>query len=81
MTWVTGSAVYFVIWWLTIFIVLPFGVHRDQEVEEGNDLGAPVKSQIPIKLAVNTVLAFMVWLVVYLIDVYDLITFNDIFVG
>ena len=81
MGWVTGSAIYFIVWWMTLFIVLPFGVHRDREVLEGNDPGAPVKSQILLKMAINTVLAFAVWLVIFIIDVYDIITFDDIFVG
>ena len=43
MTAVTGAAIYFIIWWITLFMVLPFGVQRDTEVQEGNDLGAPAK--------------------------------------
>ena len=40
---ITGIAVYFVIWWITLFMVLPFGIERDGDIEEGNDPGAPVK--------------------------------------
>ena len=29
MAWVTGAAIYFIIWWMTLFLVLPFGVRRD----------------------------------------------------
>ena len=78
MTLVTGATVYFVIWWLTLFVVLPFGVRRQTDVEKGNDPGAPVRARMLTKFATNTVLAFLVWLVVYVIVEFDLITLNDL---
>ncbi|NQV56569.1 MAG: DUF1467 family protein [Rhodospirillales bacterium] len=75
---VTGSAIYFVIWWLTLFAVLPFGVRRDDNVEPGNDPGAPTQTRLWTKFAVNTALAFVVWLIVFLIDKYDWITLKDL---
>jgi len=45
MAWTTAAAIYFVIWWLVLFTVLPFGVRNAAEtgevVEAGNDPGAP----------------------------------------
>ena len=43
---VTGVAIYFVIWWITLFVVLPFGVEQNQNVKEGNDPGAPVQHRM-----------------------------------
>ena len=40
MSVVSGLAIYFVIWWITLFMVLPFGVRRDEKIEIGNDPGA-----------------------------------------
>ena len=37
-------AIYFTMWWITLFAVLPFGVRSQQEsgeVSEGTDRGAP----------------------------------------
>ena len=31
MGWITGTAVYFVIWWLTLFMILPIGVQRQED--------------------------------------------------
>jgi predicted secreted protein len=77
MGFVTGLAVYFIVWWITLFMVLPFGVNRQKEVEEGHDPGAPDKSRILIKMAINTVVAFVVWLAIYLVDAHDLITIEN----
>ena len=30
---VTGIAIYFVIWWITLFVVLPFGVEQNKNVK------------------------------------------------
>ncbi len=76
MGWITNLAVYFVVWWITLFMVLPFGIRRDENVSTGNDPGAPTKSNIGLKLAINTLVALVVWFGIYLVYVYDLITFR-----
>lgn len=73
MGWITHLAVYFVIWWTTLFVVLPFGVQREETVTLGNDPGAPKRSRIVFKLIINTFVALAVWFVVFLIDRFDLI--------
>lgn len=78
MGWLTGLAIYFIIWWMTLFLILPFGVRPQREVEEGHEPGAPERPRLLPKMAVNTVLAFIVWLVIYVIDRYDLITLSDL---
>ena len=78
MTIVTGAAVYFIIWWITLFMVLPFGVQRDTNVRDGHDLGAPTKHRILFKMGINTIIATALWLVVFIIDVYDIISIQDL---
>lgn len=62
-------AIYFVIWWITLFLVLPFGVRNAHEagteVEEGHDAGAPMFHGLWKKAAVNTVIAAVVFGGVY----------------
>ena len=77
MGWITHIAVYFVIWWLTFFIVLPFGVHTEETVTQGNDPGAPKQHRILLKIVINTGIAFLVWLVVFIADRYNLVTIRD----
>ncbi len=47
MNLASAIAIYFIIWWLVLFLVLPFGIRNAHEtgetVEEGNEPGAPVK--------------------------------------
>ena len=41
----TAFAIYFVMWWVTLFLTLPFGVrsqHEDGEGAPGTDPGAPI---------------------------------------
>jgi predicted secreted protein len=56
----TAIAIYFLIWWLTLFAVLPWGVRSQQEsgeVSPGTDPGAPVISRLLAKLLWTTVVA------------------------
>ncbi len=59
-------------------MVLPFGIERDKNVKEGNNPGAPVKHRLLIKFAINTVLALIIWLIIFLIDVFEIINISDL---
>jgi predicted secreted protein len=62
-------AIYFVIWWTMLFIVLPFGVRNSHEagenVKAGNDTGAPVALYWGKKLLATSLLALLVFGIVY----------------
>lgn len=63
-----GVAIYGIIWFLTLFMVLPFGVQsqRDHgEVVPGSEGGAPVRPLMLKKLAVNTLLASVFYALTY----------------
>ena len=67
MGWTTGLAVYVVIWWVALFVVLPWGnrpIERE-DIEKGQASSAPKAPRMLIKLAANTVLSGLIWLVVY----------------
>ena len=62
-------ALYFVIWWTTLFAVLPIGVRTQGEagdVVPGTPQCAPAKPRILWILCVNTVVAFAVFGIVWL---------------
>ncbi len=82
MNWTSAVAIYFVIWWLVLFTVLPFGVRNAAEagdaVEEGNDDGAPVVHGLKWKAGVTTVMATVVFAVVYWLPVNDVLSTLDL---
>jgi predicted secreted protein len=56
----TAFAIYFVVWWIVLFLTLPFGVrsqHEDGGGAPGTDPGAPVASLMGRKLIWTTVLS------------------------
>ncbi len=79
---ISAIAVYFIIWWLVLFIILPFGVRNANEageiVEEGNDAGAPVNPQLVRKAIWTTVLATIVFLFFLVVIRGGMITFDSI---
>ncbi len=59
--------VYLLIWWMTLFAVLPFGVRgqaEEGEVVRGSEPGAPVDSQMKRKVILTTIIATILWLIV-----------------
>ncbi|QQP92118.1 DUF1467 family protein [Skermanella rosea] len=76
MGWVTGIAVYFVVWWTVLFAVLPWGSHAPEEPEPGMAAGAPAKPRIGLKFLVTTGVAAVVWLIIYFIVTSGLISFR-----
>ncbi len=56
----TAFAVYFVVWWIVLFAVLPFGIQSQQEAGEsaaGTDPGAPSVPGMAKKLLWTTVIS------------------------
>jgi predicted secreted protein len=69
MDWFQSMIVFAVVWWLILFMVLPFGAAPPDEVEPGMATSAPARPRIGLKLAITTVLAMVVTaLAVWLID-------------
>ncbi len=65
MSIIFASALYFVIWWITLLAVLPWGVKNTSEIDrddgEGHDPGAPVKAHMQRKLLWTTLIAGIIW--------------------
>ena len=60
MSKTTAIAIYFLIWWITLFAVLPWGVRNQEEsgeVAPGTDPGAPAIHRVWHKLGWTTVVA------------------------
>ena len=73
----TAVAIFFVIWWVALFAVLPWGVrgqHETGEIAPGTDPGAPVVPHIGRKLIWTTVVAVVIYGVFYALYVSRLVT-------
>ena len=52
----TALAIYFVLWWIVLFVTLPFGVrsqHEDGEGAPGTDPGAPILARMGCEAALD----------------------------
>ncbi len=82
MELVSGLAIYFVIWWMVLFTVLPWGATSAHEVgedvEEGTVKSAPLKPRMLKKFAITTIIAGVVFAGVYAIATQNLFTLDDI---
>jgi predicted secreted protein len=62
-------AIFFVVWWIVLFAVLPFGVRtqeEDGEVVVGSEAGAPTHPHLVRKAVITTIVAaivtFLIWM-------------------
>jgi len=76
MTVTTIIAIYVLVWWLTFFAVLPFGVRSQQEsgdFVDGTDPGAPAVHRVWIKVLYTTAISAVIFAVLYFVYVNDLL--------
>lgn len=77
----TAIAIYFIIWWVTLFVVLPWGIRSQEEsgdVVQGSDPGAPTVPRLWLKLVWTTVVSSIVFALVALAYHYRLITLEGL---
>ena len=81
MAWTSAFAIYFIIWWVVLFTVLPFGAHSahelGEEVEEGHAPSAPLAPRLVRKFFITTVVAGIVFAIFYYVQVNKLITLDS----
>ena len=69
MSWFAAGVVFTVVWWLVLFMVLPFGAAPPDQVEPGMASSAPAKPRIALKFLITTLIALaLTALVLWLID-------------
>jgi predicted secreted protein len=77
----TALAVFFLIWWVTLFAVLPWGVrsqHESGEIAPGTDPGAPAVPRLGRKLAWTTLVASAAFAAFYVIYTDRLVTLDNL---
>lgn len=53
----TTGLTFIIVWWLVLFMVLPFGAAPSEEITPGTARSAPAKPRIWIKFLITTLLA------------------------
>jgi predicted secreted protein len=84
MSKATGLAIFFLIWWVTLFAVLPWGVqsqHESGERAQGTDPGAPVVARLGWKLLWTTLVAMGIFAVCYVVYAERLLPLDRLFPG
>ena len=75
----TAIAIYFLIWWIVLFAVLPWGVRpQGEEGAPGTDPGAPRVPRLMAKLAWTTGVAGVVWAICAVVYVKGLVTLDGL---
>ncbi|MCL4767346.1 MAG: DUF1467 family protein [Hyphomicrobiaceae bacterium] len=76
MSFTLSVAVYFIIWWTVLFAVLPIGVRtqgEDDSVVAGTPASAPTAPRLLRVVALNTLVASVVFAGVWLAITYRLV--------
>ncbi len=67
-------AIYFIVWWITLFAVLPFNVRTQDEagtIVPGTPESAPAEPKLLRIVVINTIIASLVFAVVLSIILYE----------
>ncbi len=76
----TYLAIYFIVWWTSLFIVLPWGVRsqaEDNSTEPGTDPGAPIRPRLLHKAIATSLVAVVITSGLIWIGRSGLVTLED----
>lgn len=73
--------VYLLIWWTTLFACLPLGRVHEGQNQKGAMPGAPTRTNLKRVLIVNTLVAAVIWGIVYALAQSDMISFQRMVSG
>ena len=75
--------IYLLIWWVTLFAVLPLGVKGQAEegtVVKGSEPGAPVDSQMKRKIILTTLVSAVIWAITCLIIIKGWVNLEQFYI-
>ncbi len=76
-----GIVAFACIWMVSLFLVLPWGIHNPheagQQIVKGTDPGAPVAPRMLLKVGVTTIIALVLWTALFVVLEYKLVTLDD----
>jgi predicted secreted protein len=77
----TSVAVYFIIWWVVLFAVLPWGIRSQVEAGEvvpGSDPGAPALPKLKSKVIWTTLVSALLFAAFQVVYRYRLVSLDDL---
>jgi predicted secreted protein len=80
MSTTLAVAIYFIVWWITLFAILPFrfgdaGAENDAFAAQS---GAPVSPRLGLKFVITTIVASLIFAAIYVVLAYRIIGLDDI---
>lgn len=81
MSLVAIAAIYFIVWWTSLFAVLPWGVRSQAESAEtipGTDPGAPVRPHLRNKIIATTIVAAIVTAAIVYLMTSGIVSLEDL---
>ncbi len=74
---VSGVVLYIMIWWVTLFAMLPVGIQPRAGADSTSGWrGAPRSPRLVMKLVLTTVVASVIWIGAYLVITNDYLSFR-----
>ena len=79
MSYTELFVVYVIIWWLVLFMVLPFGINSvdPSTLLPGQDPGSPAKGRMILKLGITSGITAVLVCIYYLVTTTGLISLKD----
>ena len=77
MGWVTGIIVYVLVWWVTLFAVLPLWVTPAEPDDPGHAAGAPQRPRMLLKVAVTTLVSALIWVGIFFLVQSPWLSFRE----
>ncbi len=81
MSTFTIFGIFFIMWWIVFFIVLPLNIttHMDKGINiRGIHGSVPINPKLVYKLIVTTIVTFIILLSLVLLFYFDILTMNKI---
>ena len=77
MGWFNALVLFVIIWWTTLFAVLPLGTRPVATPDQATGWrGAPAQARIGRKLLINTVVSLVIWGICVAVIASDWISFR-----
>ena len=77
MSTTTVIAIYFLIWWVTLFAVLPLWVTPAEPDDPGHAAGAPQRPRMLLKVAVTTLVSALIWVGIFFLVQSPWLSFRE----